>query len=52
MTKKTVTVNWENFVWRMYEADKAVTAPNKHRRNDNRKTVTKRHDSRVLYRKG
>lgn len=51
MTKHTVTVNWENFVWRA-EADKAVVNPNKHRRNDNRNPKTKRHNSHVLFRRG
>jgi hypothetical protein len=52
VTKTTVTVNWKELRWVMYEADKAVTAPNKHRHNDNRKTKTRRHNKSVLFRRG
>ena len=34
------------------DPDKAVKSPAKYRSNDNRKTVTRRHNKMVLYRRG
>ena len=47
---QTVTITYTNFKW--VDPDKAVAQPNKHRVNDNRKTVTRRHNKTVLYRRG
>ena len=53
MTRQT-TVNWLDIAkeWKLLDADKAVTAPNKYRRNDTRKVKTARHNKSVLFRRG
>lgn len=53
MTRQT-TVNWLDIAkeWKLLDADKAVTNPNRYRHNDNRKQNTQRHNSHVLFRRG